>query len=119
VRQIQGIYKVKNLTLQELHGRAKELIARLDWFSIQHVLRESNREADELANRAMDQGRGPVGTERVITGQREAGASPPRSVPPVSGELQEFEGTVTRGGLIRLHEGELPEGARVEVRLKK
>src|ERR1700682_5040296 len=58
VRQIKGIYKVKNLTLQELHARAKELIARLDWFSIQHVLRESNREADELANAAMDKGMG-------------------------------------------------------------
>jgi ribonuclease HI len=31
VRQIKGIYKMKNATLQELHGRAKELIAQLDW----------------------------------------------------------------------------------------
>jgi ribonuclease HI len=58
VRQIKGIYKVKNLTLRELHGRAKDLIAQLDWFSIQHVLRESNREADDLANAAMDKGMG-------------------------------------------------------------
>src|SRR6202011_4599710 len=58
VRQIKGIYKVKNLTLQELHGRAKELIAQLDWFSIGHALREHNREADDLANAAMDQGMG-------------------------------------------------------------
>ena len=65
VRQIKGIYKVKNLALQELHARAKELIARLDWFSIQHVLRESNREADELANAAMDKGMGRAGAERV------------------------------------------------------
>src|ERR1700680_940648 len=34
VRQIKGIYKVKNATLQDLHGRAKQLIAQLDWFSI-------------------------------------------------------------------------------------
>jgi ribonuclease HI len=34
VRQIKGIYKVKNPTLQDLHARAKELVAQMDWFSI-------------------------------------------------------------------------------------
>lgn len=58
VRQIKGIYKVKNPTLQDLHGRAKELIAQLDWFSIGHALREQNRDADRLANEAMDRGTG-------------------------------------------------------------
>src|SRR5215467_11427 len=37
VRQIKGIYKVKNLTLQDLHGRAKQLISQLEWFSIGHA----------------------------------------------------------------------------------
>jgi ribonuclease HI len=32
VRQIKGIYKVKEPTLRDLHARAKELIARLDMF---------------------------------------------------------------------------------------
>src|SRR5712692_5113443 len=58
VRQIKGFYKVKNRALRELHGRAKELIAQLDWFSIEHALREHNREADRLANAAMDIGMG-------------------------------------------------------------
>src|SRR5579864_109877 len=58
VRQIKGIYKVKNPTLQDLHGRAKELIQQLEWFSIGHALREHNREADQLANEAMDKGMG-------------------------------------------------------------
>ena len=58
VRQIKGIYKVKNATLQDLHGRAKELISQLDWFSIGHALREHNQEADRLANDAMDRGMG-------------------------------------------------------------
>ncbi|HEY1262212.1 MAG TPA: ribonuclease HI family protein [Terriglobales bacterium] len=57
VRQIKGIYKVKNATLQDLHARAKELIGKLEWFSIDHALREHNREADRLANEAMDRGR--------------------------------------------------------------
>jgi len=56
VRQIKGIYKVKNSVLKELHARAKEVIAKLDWFSIEHVLRGKNSEADRLANEAMDKG---------------------------------------------------------------
>ncbi len=56
VRQIKGIYKVKNPTLKDLHGRAKELIAQLEWFSIGHAFREHNQEADRLANEAMDKG---------------------------------------------------------------
>src|ERR1700692_393484 len=58
VRQIKGIYKVKNPTLKDLHGRAKELIAQLEWFSIGHALREHNQETDRLANEAMDRGMG-------------------------------------------------------------
>ena len=56
VRQIKGIYKVKNSVLKDLHARAKELIAKLDWFSIEHVLRGKNADADRLANDAMDKG---------------------------------------------------------------
>jgi ribonuclease HI len=104
VRQIKGIYKVKNSTLQELHGRAKELIAQLDWFSIDHALREHNREADELANAAMDKGMGRV-----------ARAPSPAAVP---ASPQEFEGVV-QDGMIKLLGGQLPEGTRVQVRVKK
>jgi len=104
VRQIKGIYKVKNLTLQELHGRAKQLIAQLEWFSIDHALREHNREADELANQAMDKG-----TNRV-------GRAP--SAPAVSSAPQEFEGIV-RQGVVQLINGELPDGTRVQVRVRK
>ncbi len=56
VRQINGIYKVKNPTLQDLYARARQLIRQLDWFSINHVLRGNNQEADRLANAAMDKG---------------------------------------------------------------
>jgi ribonuclease HI len=102
VRQIKGIYKVKNAVLQDLHGRAKELIAQLDWFSIGHALREQNQEADRLANEAMDKGMG-------------------RSVAPLAApaaQPQEFEGVV-RGGTVELSHGSLPEGTRVQVRVKK
>jgi ribonuclease HI len=52
--QIKGVYKVKNPGLKPLHEQAKRLIARLEWFSIEHVPRERNREADRLANLALD-----------------------------------------------------------------
>jgi len=60
VRQINGIYKVKNPTLRDLHARARQLIRQLDWFSIIHVLRGKNQDADRLANAAMDKGAGRV-----------------------------------------------------------
>jgi ribonuclease HI len=116
VRQIKGIYKVKNLTLQELHGRARELIAQLDWFSIDHALREHNREADDLANQAMDKGMGRSAStpQASTTGHVVAVGSPARTP---SGP-QEFEGVV-QGGAIKLLSGQLPEGTRVQVRVKK
>jgi ribonuclease HI len=108
VRQIKGIYKVKNPTLQDLHGRAKELIAKLDWFSIGHALREHNQEADRLANEAMDKGMGRSGTAHV--GAAASAAQPVK-------QSQEFEGVV-RDGAIQLLNGSLPDGTRVQVRVK-
>jgi ribonuclease HI len=113
VRQIKGIYKVKNATLQDLHGRAKELIAQLDWFSIGHALREHNQEADRLANEAMDKGRGRVGTDRVPRALLPANPSPD---PNLAG--QEFEG-LGRNSVVELQNGTLPEGTRVLVRVMK
>src|SRR5512135_2391404 len=57
VRQIKGVYKVRNAALQELYQKAHQMMRQLQWFEIGHVLRESNREADRLANEAMDRGR--------------------------------------------------------------
>jgi ribonuclease HI len=113
VRQIKGIYKVKNATLQDLHGRAKELIAQLDWFSIGHALREHNQEADRLANEAMDKGMGRVGTDRVARALLPANPSPDSNL-----ARQEFEGLV-RNSVVELQNGTLPEGTRVQVRVKK
>jgi probable phosphoglycerate mutase len=53
-RQIEGVYKVKSPGLKPLHARARQMIARLESFSIQHVPRERNYEADQLANQALD-----------------------------------------------------------------
>jgi ribonuclease HI len=111
VRQIKGIYKVKNAVLQDLHGRAKELIAQMDWFSIGHAFREQNQEADQLANDAMDKGMGRS-SARVGAGDSPARVS---NQPPAQ---QEFEGVV-RGGKVELVNGTLPEGTRVQLQVKK
>jgi ribonuclease HI len=121
VRQIKGIYKVKNPTLQDLHGRAKELIAQLDWFSIGHALREHNRDADRLANQAMDKGTGRVASSAHVAA---AAPSPPlragsaARLPAASQNQQEFEGIV-RNGVVELVGGKLPEGTHVQVRVKR
>jgi ribonuclease HI len=105
VRQIKGIYKVKNPTLQDLHSRAKQLIAQLEWFSIGHALREHNQEADRLANEAMDKGMGRVA--RVASPAQLSAHIP-----------QEFEGVV-HGGKVELLNGSLPEGTRVQLRVRR
>src|SRR5579885_1476548 len=76
VRQIKGIYKVKNPVLQDLHARAKELIRKLEWFSIGHALREHNQEADRLANASMDKGMGRSrSVESAVSSVRSSGAA--------------------------------------------
>ncbi|MGA9388907.1 MAG: ribonuclease HI family protein [Candidatus Sulfotelmatobacter sp.] len=117
VRQIKGIYKVKNAVLQDLHGRAKELIAQLEWFSIGHALREHNKEADRLANAAMDNG---MGQTKAHAEQPLSPANPGAGKEHVGNTnrgLQELEGVV-RNGVVELLNGKLPEGTRVQVRAK-
>ena len=54
VRQMQGAYKVKSADLKPLHERAQKAARTLEFFAIEHVPRERNREADALANQALD-----------------------------------------------------------------
>ena len=54
VRQMEGRYKVKSPDLRPLHEHARKLARGLAYFAIEHVPRERNREADELANIALD-----------------------------------------------------------------
>jgi ribonuclease HI len=56
VRQMQGRYKVKSPDLKPLYERASKLARQFEYFVIEHVLREKNREADALANLALDSG---------------------------------------------------------------
>jgi ribonuclease HI len=55
VRQVEGRYRVKNPGLQPLHREVLNLLARFESARVTHVPRERNREADALANRAVDE----------------------------------------------------------------
>jgi len=54
VRQVKGEYKVKDANLRELHAEVKRALASFERWSIRHVRREHNSEADRLVNRALD-----------------------------------------------------------------
>jgi len=56
VKQIQGKFKVKSPDLLPLWQEARRRIAQLDGFEIEHALRHKNKDADRLANQAMDHG---------------------------------------------------------------
>jgi ribonuclease HI len=55
VRQLEGRYRVKSPGLLPLHREAQSLLARFARAKVAHVPRERNREADALANRAVDE----------------------------------------------------------------
>jgi ribonuclease HI len=65
VKQIQGAYKVKSPGLKPLYDEARKRIARLEAFEIAHALRHKNKDADRLANQAMDRGMGRAAVTSV------------------------------------------------------
>ena len=99
VRQISGVYRVKHPELKILFEQARSLIAGLKSFSIHHVPREENREADRLANLAMDRG------------LKNAGSTRPASFP-----LQ--LSAIFQNGCFRpLESVDLPENSRVHLNI--
>ena len=54
VRQVKGEYKVKDPTLRDLHAQVRAALGGFDRWSIRHVRREHNAEADRLVNEALD-----------------------------------------------------------------
>jgi ribonuclease HI len=115
VKQMKGQYKVASPGLRPLWEEAKLLAGKLDRFEMRHTLRGGNKEADQLANDAMDKG----------TGRPAAGR--PEAPPPATGHdrnsaskstpNQVFEGYV-KDGVVHLLEGELPDGTFVKVSKK-
>ncbi len=54
IRQLQGVWKVKQAHLKPLHAQALSLLRNTHTFDLDHVLREKNTEADFLVNAALD-----------------------------------------------------------------
>ena len=55
VRQLTGVYRVRNPGLKELYDKALSLCRALERWSIEHVGRGGNVRADELANHAIEE----------------------------------------------------------------
>ena len=55
VRQLNGVYRVKNPNIQPLYAALAALLSKIPAWKIQHVYREENACADALANRGIDE----------------------------------------------------------------
>ncbi|HUX45898.1 MAG TPA: ribonuclease HI family protein [Terracidiphilus sp.] len=105
VNQMKGRYKVGSPTLRPLWEKARGLATRLDRFDIRHTLRGGNKEADQLANEAMDAGTKAPARDQPkpalsSISAKSAGASLPG---------------IVQGGVVRFLQSTLDEGTFVQV----
>lgn len=133
VKQMKGQYKVASPGLRPLWEEAKALARKLEGFEMSHTLRGGNKEADRLANEAMDRGMGKnhggargaggVGGARADAyarppaGQRAGESAGQRVSKPAGGPKEPrlvLDGYV-KDGVVHLLEGELPDGIFVKV----
>jgi probable phosphoglycerate mutase len=128
VKQMQGKYSVKSPVLKPLYEEARKLSRSLGAFEIRHTLRAGNKEADQLANEAMDRGMGKSRDQgpgtRDKAGLRAPAARPygrlettplqhlPAAAP--KPPRQVLEGYV-KDGVVHLLSGELPDGVFVKI----
>ncbi|MEO6815971.1 MAG: ribonuclease HI family protein [Edaphobacter sp.] len=117
VKQIQGKYQVKSPDLKPLYEEAKRRIAKLEKFEISHALRHKNKDADRLANGAMDRGTkrphapGTPAPLRATPYPQKADA-PPNPYAKADAMLRGF----TKGGVIHVLGGAtLPDGIFVKI----
>jgi ribonuclease HI len=116
VKQMRGQYKVKSEDLRPLYERAKKMSQTFAAFRIDHVYREQNREADALANEAMDEvsGRPPAVENRTVKPQN--GDSKVASRTSLS--AIKVRARFRSGVLYPLEDINLPDGAEVEILLR-
>jgi len=57
VRQLQGAYKVRSDLIRPLFEQVNELRSEFKRCAVTHVMRDKNKQADALVNRALDAGR--------------------------------------------------------------
>ena len=119
VKQIQGKYKVNSPDLKPLWQEAKNRIAKLEGFEISHALRHKNKDADRLANEAMDRGmkRSPAAGQPApppikATPYPTKAEAPPNPYAKADAMLRGF----TRDGVVHiLGNATLPDGVFVKI----
>jgi ribonuclease HI len=117
VNQMKGIYKVKHPDLRPLHERAKKQAAGLEAFQIQYVPRERNRDADALANAALDKTDGvkpayaPSSASSATAGSTNSRAA--------NSETRKIQARYHDGVLVPAEPLDLEEGAVVELVVKR
>ena len=114
VRQMQGVYKVKSPDLKPLQERAAKLARQLQYFAIEHVRRELNKDADALANVALDAG----GTAKIENRKPPVEKRPPTETPSPRAETQSklpraLRARYSNGALILNGPLDLPDGTEV------
>jgi ribonuclease HI len=134
VKQMRGQYKVKSEDLRPLFERAKKMSATFEHFAINHVYREQNKDADALANEAMDESAGkpaaaPVApaaakvvssvAASVASGEgKTASAVKPAAKPDTSGIPRKVRARYRSGILYPLEDLDLEDGIEVEIYLR-
>jgi len=108
VKQMRGQYKVKSGDLKPLFERAKKMSQSFASFQIRHVYREQNREADALANEAMDEVSGASGEKRNAKTENRNSAS--AATPAIT-----VRARFRSGVLYPLEDVNLPDGAEVDI----
>jgi len=110
VRQMQGHYKVKSTALRPLHEHARKLARRFSYIAFEHIPRELNEAADELANEALDH----PGRKPVSRGEKASAAS--RQVPLATRTVR---ARYSRGALYPAEPLGLPEGTEVDLTIHR
>ncbi|MGB7282162.1 MAG: reverse transcriptase-like protein [Candidatus Acidiferrum sp.] len=109
VKQMQGQYKVKSEDLRPLFERAKKMSMGFESFRIDHVYREQNREADALANEALDETSGAPAAAGAPAKAAATDAKPgPRWI----------QARFRSGILYPLEDIDLPDGTEVQLVLR-
>jgi ribonuclease HI len=122
VRQMQGRYKVKSADLKPLHERATKISRQLRYFAIEHVRRELNRDADALANVALDSAGVPKFEDRKSRLANETTPAPtgPKQVPvpPHANPAHTLRARFVRGVFVPADPVDLAEGSEVTLDIR-
>jgi ribonuclease HI len=115
VKQMRGLYKVKSEDLRPLFERAHKMSQTFESFRIDHVYREQNREADALANEALDETSGSPAKPSAAPKAAAPAANAKPDTSSTKPEIRKIRARFRSGILYLLEDLELPDGIEVEV----